>query len=247
MSFHIALTGALPALLAMWYFDRLDAKRPEPIWTLRKVALAGALSVAPVVALGLLLLSVAPPVGSYARALYESFVVAAGVEELAKLLVVYWLVWGRPEFDERMDGIVYATRAGLGFALVENVIYLSSHLTASGFLMTFFIRALLAVPGHAIWAGIMGYCAAKRRFDHTGPGLIGGYLIAVFLHGAYDAAIFLGPPLRADGYQSASLMLLLVLPLVVVGGGLVLRALMRSALAHDDLAERLGRSPSERA
>lgn len=237
MDFHVALTGALPALLAMWYFDRLDAKRPEPRSTLRKVALFGALSVIPVVALGYFLMQFAPQAGSYARALFDSFVVAAGVEELAKLLVVYWVVWGRPEFDERMDGIVYATRAGLGFAMVENVLYLWASADATGFLITFLMRALLAVPGHAIWAGIMGYYAAKRRFDGTGPGLIGGYLIAVFLHGAYDAAIFLGPPLHRDGYTEVSYALLIVLPVIIIGGAIALRHLAREALRHDDLAE----------
>ena len=238
MEFHIALTGALPALFAMWYFDRLDAKRPEPRSTLRKVTVFGALSVIPVVIMGAILLQFAPQAGTYARALYDSFVVAAGVEEMAKLLVVYWVVWGRPEFDERMDGIVYATRAGLGFALVENVLYLWSSADTTGFLVTFLMRALLAVPGHAIWAGIMGYCAAKRRFDGIGPGLLGGYLIAVFLHGAYDAAIFLGPPFYRDGLVEISYALLIVLPIVIIGGAVALRRMSRQALYHDDIAER---------
>lgn len=240
MPFHLALTGAIPALLVMWYFDRLDAKRPEPRWTLRKVSIAGALSVIPVVLIGLALMNIAPPLLSYERALYESFVVAAGVEELAKLLVVYWLVWKRPEFDERMDGIVYATRAGLGFALVENIFYLSATETTSGFLVTYLLRAVLAVPGHAIWAGLMGYYAAKRRFDGTGPGLIGGYLLAVFLHGTYDAAIFLGAPLRFHhGQETLSLLLLLLLPIIIIGGGIALRRLARSAVTHDDMSVRL--------
>lgn len=237
MDFQVALTGALPALAAMWYIDRLDAKRPEPRGTLRKVALFGALSVIPVVVVGYALMPFAPAAGSYARALYDSFVVAAGVEEMAKLLVVYWVVWGRPEFDERMDGIVYATRAGLGFALVENVLYLWASADATGFLVTFIMRALLAVPGHAIWAGIMGYYAAKRRFDGSGPGLLGGYLLAVLMHGAYDAAIFLGPPLARDGNTDMAYVLLIVLPIVIIGGALALRHLTREALRHDDMAE----------
>ncbi|MHB8877371.1 MAG: hypothetical protein ACYC8T_27070, partial [Myxococcaceae bacterium] len=47
MSFQLALVGMIPALLAMWYVDRVDAKRPEPRWTLRKVAVAGGLSTIP--------------------------------------------------------------------------------------------------------------------------------------------------------------------------------------------------------
>jgi RsiW-degrading membrane proteinase PrsW (M82 family) len=242
----LALTGALPALAAMWYFDRLDAKRPEPRWTLRKVSIAGALSTVPVVIVAYMLMPLAPALFTYERALFDSFVVAAGVEELAKLFVVYWLVWHKPEFDERLDGIVYAARAGLGFALVENMLYLLAAEDLAGFAITYGLRALFAVPGHAIWAGIMGYYAARRRFDRTGPGLLGGYLIAVFLHGAYDAAIFLGPPLYIRGFHTLPYALWTLIPIIIVGGGLALRVMARKALIADDAAEARVRLPEVR-
>lgn len=257
MQLELALTGALPALAAMWYVDRLDAKRPEPRWTLRKVALAGAISVIPCIAAELALTRVGPHVVGailgaldlehetlYGAALYHGFVVAAGVEELAKLLCVHWFVWHKPEFDERMDGIVYATRAGLGFAMVENVLYLLGTEGGGEFLAVYVARALLAVPGHAIWAGFMGYYAARRRFDRAGPGVIGGYLIAVFLHGAYDAAVFLRAPLIDDGYTAVANGLLLIPVAIIIGGGIVLRRLARRAVLADDASEALaaGRS-----
>lgn len=247
MPFHWALTGALPALLAMWYVDRLDARRPEPRWTLRKVSLAGALSVIPVVIIGLLLMQLAPPELSYERAAYDGYVVAAAVEELAKVLCVYWFVWHRPEFDERLDGIVYATRAGLGFALVENVLYLAQAESFDAFLSTYLLRAVLAVPGHAIWAGIMGYYLAVRRFDRRGPGLIGGYLIAVFLHGTYDLAIFLQAPLALRGHGELAPVLLIIPVVIIIGGGLALRRMARNALHADDhdAAKRLPPPPPD--
>lgn len=234
MPFHWALTGALPALFAMWYVDRLDARRPEPRSTLRKVALAGALSVIPVIIVGLVLMAVGPAEGTYERAAYDSYLVAAGVEELAKILCVYWFVYHRPEFDERFDGIVYGARAGLGFALVENVLYLAQAQTTGDFVAMYVLRAVLAVPGHAMWGAIMGYFLAVRRFDGRGPGLIGGYLWAVFLHGTYDMAIFVQLPLALDGYGSEVQSLLLISILVIAGGGLWLRRLARKALHADD-------------
>jgi len=252
MQLQLALTGALPALAAMWYVDRLDAKRPEPRGTLRKVALAGAISVIPCIAAELALTRIGPRVvaavlgaidlphqADYGGALYNGFVVAAAVEELAKLLCVYWFVWHKPEFDERMDGIVYATRAGLGFAMVENVLYLLGTEGHGEFLVVYAARALLAVPGHAIWAGFVGYYAARRRFDRAGPGLIGGYLIAVFLHGAYDAAVFLRAPLIDDGYQIIANALLLVPVCIIIVGAIVLRRLATRALRADDASEAL--------
>jgi RsiW-degrading membrane proteinase PrsW (M82 family) len=95
-------------------------------------------------------------------------------------------------------------------------------------------RAFLAVPGHAMWTGMIGYMAARRRFDKVGLGLIGGYLLAVAFHGAYDAAVFIQQPLHFEGYESAaSLMLLIPIGLTVLAF-IVLRSMTRTALRLDD-------------
>jgi RsiW-degrading membrane proteinase PrsW (M82 family) len=231
----------VPALVAMIYVDRLDAKRPEPRSTLRRVALAGGLSVIPVIIVELLLQWAGPDSG-YAGALWRAFAVAAAPEEAAKVACVWLFVWRRPEFDERMDGIVYGARAGLGFALVENVGYLlGSDGGLAGYFAMFVGRAVLAVPGHAIWAGIMGYFAAIRRFDRRGPGLVGGYLIAFAMHGVYDAALFSAPLVAESSLSDLSLLLMAVPVLIIVCGALVLRQLVRWAIAEDDRAEAEGR------
>src|SRR5690242_3825324 len=98
----------------MWLFDRLDAKRPEPRSTLRRVALAGGLSAIPVIIIELLLKAIGPgdlealergAPASYGAGLYMAFVVAAAPEEAAKMVSMLLFAWRRPEFDERMDGI----------------------------------------------------------------------------------------------------------------------------------------------
>jgi protease PrsW len=234
----VALSGAIPAVVAMWVVERMDRKRPEPASTRRLVAFAGMLSVIPAIFLERYLVtevgaSIAPDY-TYQGASFKAFVVAAGVEEACKIAVVYWIVWRRPEFDERMDGIVYATRAGLGFALVENVMYLMSPDSLQGQLHMWVARALLAVPGHAMWTGMIGYMAARRRFDKVGLGLVGGYLLAVAFHGTYDAAVFIQQPLHLEGHETASsLMLLIPIGLTVVAF-IVLRSMSRTALRLDD-------------
>jgi RsiW-degrading membrane proteinase PrsW (M82 family) len=237
VSFPLALAGALPALAAMWYVDRLDARRPEPRWSLRKLAIAGGISVVPagIVELALQKGVHLAPVG---QALFTAFVVAAGVEELFKVLCLRWFIWRKPELDERMDGIVYATRAGLGFALVENVLFLMGTQSHGEYLGMYIGRAILAVPGHAIYAGMMGYFAARKRFDGVGPGLLGGYLLAVLLHGTYDAALFVTPAVIAmTGQKVLAIPLLLVPVLVVLVGGILLKKMANRALALDHAAE----------
>jgi RsiW-degrading membrane proteinase PrsW (M82 family) len=205
----------------------------------RKVAIFGALSVIPAILLEMLLSNHVgtnlDPEFTYQGSSFKAFVVAAGVEEACKILVVYWIVWRRPEFDERMDGIVYASRAGLGFALVENVMYLLVLApTTEAQIQMWIMRAVLAVPGHAMWTGMIGYCAARRRFDKQGLGLIGGYLLAVAFHGAYDLALFMQQPLKLEGYTKESSMMLAVPVVLTLLAFVVLRVMARTALRLDD-------------
>src|SRR6185437_5129634 len=105
---YIALSGFVPAVLAMWIVDRLDAKRPEPASLRRKVALFGALSCLPAIILEMFVGAIGNGQGipqiTYPGAAFESFVVAAMIEEACKISVVYHVVWRDPHFDERMDG-----------------------------------------------------------------------------------------------------------------------------------------------
>jgi RsiW-degrading membrane proteinase PrsW (M82 family) len=175
------------------------------------------------------------PEFTYQGSSFKAFVVAAGVEEACKILVVYWIVWRRPEFDERMDGIVYAARAGLGFALVENVMYLLFLApTVEDQLQMWILRAVLAVPGHAMWTGMIGAMAARRRFDKTGLGLIGGYLLAVAFHGAYDLALFVQQPLKLEGHTDLANAMYAVPIALTVLAFVVLRTMARNALHLDD-------------
>ncbi|MCX4243592.1 PrsW family intramembrane metalloprotease [Paraliomyxa miuraensis] len=241
---ELALLGAAPALVAMAIVDFMDAKRPEPRSTLRRVALAGAISALPVVLVGEILKQVGPTAG-YAGALWLSFVIAAIPEEAAKLASVFLMAWRRPEFDERMDGIVYGARAGLGFALVENVAYLLllPH-SFSEYLQLYVARAVLAVPGHAIWGGVAGYFAARRRFDGRGPGLWGGFGLAVLMHGLYDAWVFCAPVAIADGHlwlastvAGIPVVIYAGPAIIILLGAMLLRSLAQRAIADDDADE----------
>jgi protease PrsW len=236
-SWEIAVSGAIPALVGMWLVDRLDAKRPEPPRLRRLVAAMGMLSVIPAILLETWLVdaagpSIGPPM-TYRSASFHAFAIAAAIEEACKIMVVYWVVWRRPEFDERLDGIVYASRAGLGFALVENVKYLLDENTLDGQLHTWMMRAVLAVPGHALWTGMIGAYAARRRFDGKGLGLIGGYLLAVAFHGAYDLTAFVQMPLHFEGRDDLSSYAIPALALLTIVAFLVLRGLARTALRLD--------------
>ena len=115
--------------------------------------------------------------------LYDAFVVAAFVEECIKFLFLYLIVWKRREFDQHYDGIVYAVFVSLGFAFVENIMYVAEY----GF-STAVLRAILSVPAHGLLGVCMGYFFALAKFSPKNRSglLILSLLIPVLLHGLYD-------------------------------------------------------------
>lgn len=237
-SWELAVSGAVPALVAMVFIDRLDRKRPEPPSLRRLCAAFGMVTVLPAIVIELVLSNTLGeqlgPKLTYQGASFHAFFVAAGVEEACKLSVIFWMVWWLPDFDERMDGIVYASRAGLGFALVENVMYLFGEPTLSDQIQTWVMRAVLAVPGHAMWTGMAGAMAARRRFDNKGLGILGGYLLAVAFHGTYDLMAFVQVPLHLEGHTTLANLAIPALAGLTVLAFFILRGMARTALRLDD-------------
>jgi len=227
-----ALLGALPALLWMRYAQGKDAGRPEPPGALRRMAIAGALAVVPVAIVEVVVTQLYPSETTVAGAFFSGFLVAGLVEESAKAACLRLVVWSRPELDERLDAMVYAAWAGLGFALVENVVYLAAA-SKGQYAGTFAMRALLSVPLHASAAAITGYYAARRRFDRAGPGIAGGLALAVALHGTFDFSAFRAGALGEDGSAASGIFALVALA-VAVAGMVTVRRLARAALAADD-------------
>lgn len=237
MTLFLPLVGAVPALVGMAFFIWLDRRRPEPRRTLLRVAMWGGLAAIPVIILQIILDMIGPTTPSYWQSFYTAFISAATTEEAGKLFVIWLIVYKKPEFDERMDGIVYGAFAGLGFALVENVLYLARSLDSGDFLMVFIMRAISAVPAHAMFAAIMGYFVAQRRFDNQGPGMAGGLIVAIILHGTYDFGIFSMIHSAVIGNEAAVLVGMATPAVVVIGGWIWLIRLVRSALRADAAAE----------
>ncbi len=116
------------------------------------------------------------------------FGVVAISEELSKYMLLKKRTWNNPEFNCLYDGVVYATAVSLGFALWENI----SYVTMYGF-STALVRAVTAVPGHACFGVFMGvfYSLAKSN-DYVGEEgksrffRVLSVVVPVLLHGAYD-------------------------------------------------------------
>jgi RsiW-degrading membrane proteinase PrsW (M82 family) len=167
-------------LFYIWFRDKYDR---EPLGMLIKALLVGILIVVPVIFVERMLMGFMPQAGKVAEAAYHAFVVAGFTEELFKFLGLYILVWRSPSFNEQFDGIVYAVFVSLGFAGVENVLYVMD-----GGMQTALTRAITAVPAHAIFGIAMGYYLgiAHRYKELRSSFLARALFIPILLHGIYD-------------------------------------------------------------
>ncbi|MGI6216785.1 MAG: PrsW family glutamic-type intramembrane protease [Coriobacteriales bacterium] len=190
------ILSVAPAALLMFIAYRYDTIEKEPPKLIIKLFLFGMLSVVPAIILeniGQAL--IAPLANNYTLyMLVEYFVVVAMSEEAVKYA---FLVSTRNDknFNYTFDGIVYGVAVGLGFATLENILYVFNYMSV-GLALS---RGFTAIPMHFTCAVIMGYyfgMAHKYRFDGTKGEMVASavaaYVIPVLIHGTYDFALSTG-------------------------------------------------------
>ena len=199
--------AVLPVVVLSIYVYRQDKYEKEPVRMLLKAFFFGCLSVLPAIlmeqALNYLYLGFGGdsfPGAVYG--VYEGYVVAGCSEELCKLLLLSWAVWRSREFNEYFDGIVYATFVSLGFAGLENIMYVFSQETFTTAIATGSMRALLSVPAHFLFGVVMGYyfALAKFRRESRVVNLLKAFLYPMLLHGSFDALLMI-PESMGEGYE----------------------------------------------
>lgn len=192
----------LPVLIILFAIYRADKINKEPIGKLTILFLCGALTVIPAVFLEMALSSFQPS-GALLGGLYKGFCVAGFSEELFKLIVLLLLVWNSRHFDEYFDGIVYAVYVSMGFACVENIMYVFQAETYSDSMATAAMRAILSVPGHFLFAVMMGYYLALAKFapNRRKRYLAYAFLVPVFFHGTFDALLMIPEGMDEGGLK----------------------------------------------
>ena len=173
-----------PAVLLMFFVYFQDKYQKEPIKSLLKAFFGGMLAVVftlTIVTITEYSIGLIPYLNE--TVFYDSFITAGIPEELCKFIIFMIFIWRDKNFDEYFDGIVYASFISLGFAVVENIMYV-----LPGGLGVGFMRALLSVPGHFLFGVIMGYFLSLAKFnkDKRGLYIFLGLLIAMVAHGLFD-------------------------------------------------------------
>jgi RsiW-degrading membrane proteinase PrsW (M82 family) len=185
---YLFLLAIAPAVFWLWYFYNKDRYEPEPLSWILLVYIFGIAVTIPVAFIE----------GVMGEVLPEFLIVvmvAPVVEESGKYLVVRKTVFESGEFDEPVDGIIYAAAAGLGFATLENVIYVFSALETSVVLalQTGLVRALISVPGHVLFSAMWGYSLGKARFipaDKRAGVIAAGLILAMASHALFNLLLY---------------------------------------------------------
>src|SRR3990167_6925471 len=203
--------GIFPALAWLWFWRREDSAHPEPRRLIALAFLAGMTAVA-----------VAIPLEKYAATFLASslatFTAWPAIEEIMKYLAARFTVLKRREDDEPIDPVIYMVAVALGFAALENALFLLSPLsgdTATQTILTGNLRFVGATLLHVLSSAVIGVAlglsfykpkAAKRAYA------LFGVILAILLHSAFNFFILNTPEahlLRTFGYVWIGLIALL--------------------------------------
>jgi len=207
--------GLLPSLAWLFYYLRKDL-HPEPKRMIVKIFLWGAVVTLPVffIQIGLNKLLELANFGLLAKNIIYWFLIIALSEEFFKYLIIKFKVLNSPDLDEPLDIMLYMVVAALGFAAVENILYLLAPVGQMALnqiidrtLIIVFIRFIGATFLHTLCSATIGYAVAisfydqKDRFWEASSGVV----VAVLLHGLYNFSI-----MTLEGYSK------LVIPIVII-------------------------------
>jgi protease PrsW len=180
-----ALGGALPALAWLWFWLREDKKRPEPRHLIALAFLAGMVTVA-------ITIPVQKAAAVFITGTTAVFVAWSFIEEILKYTAARFTILWRKQVDEPIDVVIYMITIALGFAAVENTLFLLSPLAGSEFLDTLLtgnLRFIGATLLHVLTSAVVGVSIALAFYKKPHTRMLYaavGVLLAASLHGLFN-------------------------------------------------------------
>jgi len=190
----IVVAAIAPALLLLWLVVAADS-RPEPSRVVWATFILGAMSIFVLRYITGWLVPHIPVTHHPWLAVDETALFIASIpEETLKIFIIAVIAFRARAFDEQMDGVVYGTAVGLGFAAHENLGYLAH---ADDWQTLAIVRGILTVPFHGALGAIAGAYIASARFGGALGAhrreqwvrarlLLCAWLIPVVLHTLFD-------------------------------------------------------------
>lgn len=216
------LGGILPALLWLRFWLREDGRHPEPPSLLMASFLSGMAAVFLAAALeqGACFFFQSPLCGIAAGDEFLAILLAF-IEEMIKFLMVFLIAFHTKFFDEPVDALIYLITAALGFAAMENALYLFDAVLNQGILTAIIsgnLRFIGATVLHVAASSIVGVCIAFSFYRRTGEKVfwtLAGIAIAVLLHALFNIFIIkaetVGASLSVFSYVWAVIIIVMLL------------------------------------
>jgi RsiW-degrading membrane proteinase PrsW (M82 family) len=181
------LGGLLPALLWLWFWLKEDSKSPEPRSLILLAFVAGMIAV-----------PLAIPLERYAETVATGgavLVLWSVIEEVLKYAAALIAVLWRRAVDEPIDPVIYMITVAIGFAALENTLFLLSPLLEGDVvtgILTGNLRFLGATLLHTLASAIIGIALALSFYKRTAVKWVyaaGGVILAVLLHAVFNSFI----------------------------------------------------------
>lgn len=185
---YALLAGILPALLWLWFWLREDNLHPEP-----RSLVAGSFIA------GMIVVVVAAFAEKYvADIIFDTeyrYIAWAAIEEILKFLAVALVVFHSKNMDEPIDAMIYCITVALGFAALENALFILSPLNDGDItkgIITGNMRFVGATLVHTVCSAVIGFMVGISFYKNTfikALSLISGVILAVVLHAGFNLAI----------------------------------------------------------
>jgi len=225
----LTVLSALPALALAGYVWYSDVTTSEPLSLLAATFILGVLTAGFAAVLNSLFQPVFTRLGALGMVLFF-YLIVGPVEESVKLLAVRLYAYNDARFAAVIDGAVYGAVAGLGFATIENAIYISRVVGEVGGLSLgldligiggdITATRALAGPGHVVYSSFAGYYLGLAKFNpgNRGPIVVKGLIVAALIHATYNTTVGIGSGLIQAVTGLSQLPAFFVYVLLYVGG-----------------------------
>lgn len=195
MNLRLFIIAVIPAIIIISGIYLSDRHDKEPFKVLFFTYALGAFMVIPSIIVEeiLVVFNIFP---SIFGAFFNAFIVAGLTEEYFKRWAVLKYSYRTKFFNEKLDGIVYCVFASMGFATVENIIYVVYRYTNNPFIGLY--RGIFSVPAHAVFGITMGYYLSLARFDtdvkRKKMNMRKSLYMPVIMHGVFDFILMANIP-----------------------------------------------------
>lgn len=186
--FYAILSGLLPALLWLWFWLREDNLHPEPRERVMKTFIAG-------VCVVLFVLPVQMFFSSTIDHESSKYLIWAFAEELFKFLAAWIVAISTDVMDEPIDAVIYMITAALGFAAIENTLFILKPIFDGDIVRTIVttnLRFIGATLLHVVSSASVGLCIAMAFYHNRETrriALVSGLILATALHTAFNLFI----------------------------------------------------------